>query len=85
MILFFLALVVHLRHSCEYHRGKLNLRYSLDETDASEHRGQFIEAILKGKSIFCFFVISGLGQASAAGPGPAPAEYRRAHLQKMFI
>ncbi len=32
----------------------INLRCSLDETDASEHRREFIEAVLKGNS-FCYF------------------------------
>ena len=31
-----------------------NIRYSLGETDASEHRGEFMEVIMKGKSFFCF-------------------------------
>ncbi len=47
----FWTLVAYFSLSCEHHRGKWNLRYSLDETDASGHRGDFSEATLNGKSI----------------------------------
>ena len=31
-----------------------NIRYSLGETDASEHHGEFMEVIMKGNSFFYF-------------------------------
>ena len=45
--------------SWDFHRHNTNLRCSLDETDASEHRGEFREAILKGEPFLLFsFVLS---------------------------
>ncbi len=35
----------------ENQRGNKNVRCSLDEADASEHRGEFTEAVLKGNSL----------------------------------
>ncbi len=59
-----------------FSQRKINLRYSLDETDASEPGGEFMEAILKGKSIvYCLKSHPGPSRAQP-GPGPGPGQAR---------
>ncbi len=47
---------------CENHRGRNNLRCSLDETDASERHGESIEATIKGTFIYVFYLYLLIGR-----------------------
>ena len=56
------------------HGRQINIQYLLDEVDTSEHRGEFMEATIKDKSIFSFMFCEIPAQSGRFGgnklPGP---------------